>query len=106
MPRRLTSGSSSASFMVRIGQAGEARIGRPFGMAERLAGGDEQLLVGDRHVDLAVAGLERAVGRRGEMAVAGAPRLLATDQVVGAHVAERSEGGVVERQIDALALAG
>ena len=89
-----------------VGHRVEARIGQPFGMAERLAGIGEQLLVRDGHVDLAVRRVERAVGRRGEVTVAGAPRLVATDQVVGAHVAQRDQRGVVEREIDVLALVG
>ena len=39
------------------------------------------------------------------MPVAGAPRLLAADQVVRAHVAQRGQRRVVEREIDVLARA-
>ncbi len=89
-----------------VGHRGEARIGHPFRMAHRLGGVGEQLLVGDSHVDLAVGRVERAVGRRPRNGRCRRARLLAADQVVGAHIAQADQRGVVERQIDMLTAAG
>ena len=85
---------------------GEARVVRPFGMAERLAHLAEQPVVGAGDDEIAVGAFIGLVGRDAGRLRADALRVLAGAVVAGRVIVHPAECGLVERGVDAAALAG
>src|SRR6476660_4326744 len=86
--------------------AGEAWVLRPFGMAKHLGDAPELALVADPDGDHRVGGLIGRVGDDAGMAVAEAAGVAARGQVVRGDIDEHRERGLVQRELDLLALAG